>query len=362
MIADFRQWIVTGAFDPRDQPAAEKLDWQQTLAGRKQWWSLQPVRKPPVPEVRDPSWPAGPIDRFLQHAWEDAQLSPAANADPATLLRRLTYVVTGLPPTPNEVDEFEQAVERDRGTAIAHAVDRLLASPRFGEHWARHWMDLVRYGETHGSEHDPVVPHAWRYRDYLIRAFNDDVPYDRFVHEQLAGDLLPPRWNRSLGINESLLGTMFHRMVEFYPTPVDPKSEEINVIDSQIDMFSKTFQAQTISCARCHDHKFDAISARDFYALYGIFASTRTTMHRLDDPAVLHQHDAALATRLSHARRELIRLWRAEPVRWRERWPRSWLKSRDNRRLTSCRNKRVRSIAIVLLSNRPRRTSAVPCS
>jgi hypothetical protein len=325
VVADFRRWIEVGAPDPRDMPSGAKLDWQQVLEGRKSWWSWQPIRKPPMPEVRDPAWSTQPVDRFLQSAWETAKIDPAPKADLVALMRRVTFILTGLPPTAEEVEQFivqsrANHSENDKSgnstQAYADLVDRLLASPRFGERWARHWMDLARYGETHGSEHDPLVPHAWRYRDYLIRAFNADLPYDRFVQEQLAGDLLPPRWNRELGLNESLLGTMYFRMVEFYPTPVDPKNEEINLIESQIDSFGKTFQALTLSCARCHDHKFDAVSAADFYGLYGIFASTRTTMHRLDNPETLHAHDSELAARLPALRRAISDIWRSDLTRW----------------------------------------------
>ena len=310
VIEDLRQWIAAGAPDPRDQPSGAKLDWQQVLEGRKGWWSFQPIRKPSLPQVRDASWSSRPIDRFLQAKWEAAGIEPAPAADLRTLIRRVSLVLTGLPPTVEEVEAF---VSTRNYTSL---VDRLLASPRFGERFARHWMDLVRYGETHGSEHDPLVPHAWRYRDYIIRAFNDDLPYDRFLHEQLAGDLLPPRWNHTLGINESLVGTMFYRMVEFYPTPIDAKNEEISVVESQIDSFGKTFQGLTHSCARCHDHKFDPISAADFYALYGIFASTRTTMHRLDDQSPHHIHDSALQELRRKIRNELVGLWSKELSRW----------------------------------------------
>lgn len=312
VLADFRRWIADGATDPRDKPSGAALDWQQVLAGRKAWWSWQPVTRPNPPDVKDRNWSPQPIDRFLQARWEASGLSPAAEAEPTALIRRLSFVLTGLPPTPEEVASFTHEAATARGAATARLVDRLLASPRFGEQWARHWMDLVRYGETYGSEHDPLLPHAYRYRDYLIRAFNDDVPYDRLLREHLAGDLLPPRWNRAQGVNESLLGTMFFHLVEFYPTPVDPKAEEMTVVESQIDTFGKAFQGLTIACARCHDHKFDAVSAADYYALYGIFASGRATMLHLDDPATIRAHDAELAATLPAPRQGLAELWRGD--------------------------------------------------
>jgi hypothetical protein len=316
VVADLRRWIEMGAPDPRDRAASSNVSWEQVLAGRREWWSLQPVVRPGVPQVRDAAWSANPIDRFLQAGWEQAGLTPAADADRRTLFLRLNFLLTGLPPT---VDEVEQFVRGDDGTYEA-AVDRLLASPHFGERWARHWMDLARYKETHGSEHDPLIPHAWRYRDYLIRAFNADVPYDRFLAEQIAGDMLPPRRDPETGQNEALTATAFHRMVEFYPTPVDAKAEEITVVDSQIDALGKAVHGLTISCARCHDHKFDAVSQRDYYALYGILASTRTTMHRLLDDTLVHRHDVELTQRAADVRRAIAGLWKEAIRRWPERF------------------------------------------
>ena len=166
-----------------------------------------------------------------------------------------------------------QEYAADPAGRCRRAAEALLASPRFGEHWARHWMDLMRYAETHGSEGDPEIPQAWRYRDYLIRAFNADVPGDQLIREHLAGDLLAePRMNPD-GFNESILGTAQFRLVEHGFQPMDTLDEQVKTIDNQIDVVSKAFQGLTISCARCHDHKFDAISQRDYYALYGIFAS-----------------------------------------------------------------------------------------
>jgi hypothetical protein len=240
--------------------------WPALLEQRKQWWSFQPVEHPPLPQVNRSAWPVNAIDRFLLSRMEGVGLTPSQEAAKQTLLRRASFVLTGLPPSPAEMDAFLQDVTP---SAYLHAVDRLLASSCFGERWAQHWMDLARFSDTYGSEHDALIPHAWRYRDYLVRAFNDDVPYDRFVREQIAGDLLPPRWNRSLGINESPAGTAFLRFVEFYPTPTDPKAEEGTVIESEVDAFGKTFQGLTLACARCHDHKFDPVSAADYYALYG---------------------------------------------------------------------------------------------
>ena len=221
VIADFVAWVKMGAPDPRTAPdkvvTASAQSWPEKLAVRRQWWCFQPIEKPVLPSPKDAAWSEHPIDRFLLAKMEARGLSPAADADPRTLIRRLSFAITGLPPTPDDADTF--AAIGDRRAALDKALERVLALPAFGERWARHWMDLVRYAETYGSEHDFLNPHAWRYRDYLIRAFNADLPYDRFVQEQIAGDLLEPRWNRDLGINESLLGAAWNRMIESYGRP-----------------------------------------------------------------------------------------------------------------------------------------------
>ncbi len=340
-IAVLVEWVRRGAADPRESPDSESGggSWTEKLAQRRKHWCWQPVKRPAVPHVKQSDWPNNLIDRFVLARLEAEGLSPARDADAWSLARRLSFVVTGLPPEVSESvprpSGSGPAVENrplpdGRGTVLSprdyeQLVDQTLASPQFGEHWARHWMDLVRYSDTHGSEHDPLIPHAWRYRDYVIRALNGDVPYDRFVREHLAGDLLPPRWNPTLGINESPIGTGWFRFVEFYPTPIDVKNEEIVVIDAQIDSFSKTFQGLTVACARCHDHKFDAISAQDFAALYGIFASTRTTMHRVNDPVAQHAIDQQLVELKRPIRRALAELWREQLTHW----PTAILAARD---------------------------------
>jgi hypothetical protein len=240
IIADFVSWIKMGALDPRNEPdktvaAGKGAAWPKVFALRKRWWCFQPVSQPALPTPKDRAWSDQPIDRFILAAMEKRGLSPAKDAEPHVIYRRLCFALTGLPPAPSDLAEFAKAASIDRRQAIVDATDRLLASPAFGERWARHWMDLVRFAETFGSEHDYLNPHAWRYRDYLIRAFNADLPYDRFVQEQIAGDLLAPRWNPDLKINEALLATAWQRMIESYATPVDVKREEISVIDWQIE-------------------------------------------------------------------------------------------------------------------------------
>ena len=305
IIADFVEWVNRGAPDPRTKAPEDSITpaWSDLLQVRKNWWSFQPITSPSVPAGKA----ASPIDRFLDAKIAAAGITPSAPADKPTLLRRATYVLTGLPPSPAEIAAFEADTSAD---AFAKVVDRLLASPRYGEHFARHWMDLVRYADTHGSEGDPSIPQAWRYRDYLIRAFNTDVPYDQFVREQLAGDLLKtPRLNEAEKLNESAIGTGHFRMVEHGYQPVDTVDEQVRNVDNQIDVVSKTFLGLTVSCARCHDHKFDAISQADFTAFYGIFASARPGQVTVDSPALLDQHRDRLTELKQAIRAELAAKW-----------------------------------------------------
>ena len=210
-------------------------------------------------------------------------LTPAPPADRRTLIRRVTFDLIGLPPTPPEIDAFVTDRSPD---AFAKVVERLLASPHYGERWARHWLDLVRYAETHGHEFDVDIPDAWRYRDYVVRAFNADIPFNQFVTEHLAGDLLEnPRRHPEDGTNESILGTGFWFLGEAKHSPVDTRGDQADRIDNQIDVFGKAFLGMTLACARCHDHKFDAISTRDYYALAGFLQSSRPQRAFLDDPA-----------------------------------------------------------------------------
>ncbi len=317
VIADFVQWVKMGAPDPRDAPPVEvagKPNWADLLAARKGWWSLRPVQKTVPPAVRDARWSEHPVDRFLLAQMEAHGLAPARDADPRTLLRRLTFALTGLPPTPEEAEAFS------REPNVAAAVDRLLASPRFGEHWARHWMDLVRYADTHGSEGDPEIPEAWRYRDYLIRAFNADVPLDQLIREHLAGDLLrEPRWNREEEINESMIGPAHLRLVEHGFQPVDTLDEQVKIVDSQIDVAMKAFQGLTVTCARCHDHKFDAISQRDYTALAGVFMSSRPAMVTIDTPERLAKNRTELLALKPRIKAALAEAWQAEAARFPER-------------------------------------------
>jgi hypothetical protein len=312
VVADFRTWIEMGAPDPRDTPPtavelAQATSWEATFEKRKKWWSFQPVVKPALPEVRNREWSPHRVDRFLLAVMEGKGLTPAEPAGRRALLRRVTFVLTGLPPTPEEIDAF---LADGSPTAYETVIDRLLESRRFGERWARHWMDLVRYCESHGSQGDPELPNAYRYRDYLIRAFNADVPYDQLVREHLAGDLLPqPRWNVAEKICESAIGPAHLRMVELGFQPKDAIEDQVKVVDNQIDVYSKAFLGLTASCARCHDHKFDPISQEDFYALYGIFVNCRPGQILIDAPELLDKHRDELTSLKQKIRDGLAVAW-----------------------------------------------------
>ena len=305
------------AIAPRDQAptseATNTLGWEATRNARKDWWSFKPVQAPAVPKVKNTAWSDHPVDRFLLEKMEARGLKPAARADRDSLLRRATFALTGLPPNSDEIESFRSDSSPD---AYEKRLDVLLASPRFGERWARHWMDLVRYCESHGSQGDPELPMAWRYRDYLIRAFNSDVPYNQFVREQIAGDLLPdPRLNSAEGLNESKLGIAHLRMVELGFVPVDALDDQVKVVDNQIDVFSKAFLGLTVSCARCHDHKFDPISQKDFYALYGIFASSRPGQVVVDAPELIRTNRTELTALKREIRAGLAEAWAAAAAR-----------------------------------------------
>jgi hypothetical protein len=290
VIRDFEQWIATGAVDPRDDPPsptdATEEAWKANLAERSRWWSLQPPAPSEPPAIEDPVWQREPVDRFIGAATAASGLTHAPRASPEVLLRRLSIVLTGLPPSPDEVLDFQQRWADEPDRAYHDLVDRLLESPHFGERFARHWMDVMHYTDTYGYEWDIAAKGSWEYRDYLIRAFNSDVGFDQLIREQIAGDLLPqPRLNKRHGINESLIGPMFFHFGERrHGSSIDFAGVHQEMADSQIDAFSKSFLAMTVACARCHDHKLDAISQRDYYALAGVFMTPRWTSRSIDTP------------------------------------------------------------------------------
>ncbi len=308
-IADLAAWVDAGATWPAEQTLSlpdpsEAFDLERR---RQEHWAWRPVGHGAPPSVADTDWPQSTVDRYILAKLEQKGLKPAPAADRYTLLRRLSFALTGLPPSPQEIAAF---ASDDSPRAVQTVVERLLASPHFGERWARRWMDLFRYTESHGSEGDPDLPEAWRYRDYLIRALNADVPYDQLIREHIAGDLLAePRHDTDRGLNESLLGTAHYRMIEHGFQPVDPWEDRVKWTDNQIDVFAKAFQGLTISCARCHDHKFDAISQRDYYALFGIFASARPVQRAVDTPDLLQHNRVALTDAKQQVKEALAPLW-----------------------------------------------------
>ncbi len=281
-IADLEQWVRIGAPIPAGSAAPVAATRTFDLAARKaSHWSWQPIKDPPVP-MKDAAWPLGDIDRFILAKLAERRLAPAPDADRRTLIRRATFDLIGLPPKPDDVDAFVRDPAPD-DVAFAKVVDRLLASEHFGERWARHWLDLVRYAETYGHEFDYPIKNAEQYPLYVVRALNADVPYDQFVTEHLAGDLLEnPRVNPKEGFNESILGTGFWFFGDQVHAPVDVRQHQSDRIDNQLDVFGKTFLGLTLACARCHDHKFDAIATKDYYALFAVAEATYPQQAMLD--------------------------------------------------------------------------------
>lgn len=321
VVNNFERWIAMGAPDPRLKPPtkeqiAKATSWETTLERRKKWWSFQPIRDAKPPKVNG-NWAVTDIDQFIQAGWSAKKLKPTADARPEIFIRRLSFALTGLPPTSEESLAFTKAAAINRKLAIENATDRLLASAHFGERWARHWMDWVRYAESLGSEGDPRVPHAVQYRNYLIRALNADVPYDQLLREHLAGDLLPkPRVNAKLGLNESAIGPAHYRFFLQGFAPTDALDELVRTTEDQIDVVSKAFLGLTVSCARCHHHKFDAISQKDYHAFYSIMTSTRPATINVDSPARQQLNVPAMKKMKTEIRAALAEQWLAEADRF----------------------------------------------
>ena len=271
VVADFEAWIRIGAPRPADRagPGAAGRP-SADLAKGREFWSFRPPKKSAPPSVKRTDWPRGDIDRFLLAALEARGLAPVADADRPRLLRRVTFDLIGLPPTPEELDAF---LADDSPDAFAKVVDRLLASPRFGERWGRHWLDVARYAESSGKTNFSY-PQAWRYRDWAIASFNADKPYDRFVREQIAGDLLPAGDDRERA--EQIIATGFLALGSKAHDAENRGQFVLDVVDEQIEATTRAFLGLTVACARCHDHKMDPIPQRDYYALSGIFRSTQT--------------------------------------------------------------------------------------
>jgi hypothetical protein len=270
------RWVAMGLPWPESKAGSSVTgrDSGRFTEAQRRFWAFQPVQPVKVPDVRDPAWARSPIDRFIQAALENAKLAPAAPADRRALIRRATFDLTGLPPTPEEIEAFlaDQSPQE-----FARVVDRLLASPQYGERWGRHWLDVVRYADARDLIQLPAESdfrEAWRYRDWVVRAFNADLPYPAFIRSQIAGDLLPPA--QPGGINaDGIVATGMLAIADFVPGDVDKEQMIADYVNDQIDVVSKAFLGLSVACARCHDHKFDPISTEDYYALAGIFFSTR---------------------------------------------------------------------------------------
>lgn len=269
-VADLKQWIQDGVAWPREKIPAyigrKREDYEDL---KKRHWAWQPLQNPPAPAVTEAAWARSDVDRFILAGLEAKHLAPVPDADAATLIRRVTFDLTGLPPTAADIEAFEKDKSPE---AFARVIDRLLASPQFGEQWGRHWLDVARYGESTGPSRNIPYPHAWKYRDYVIDALNRDVPFNRFVQEQIAGDLLPAASDEER--NRQLTATGFLAL------GVKDVNQRFKVrflmdnVDEQIDVVSRSILGLTVSCARCHDHKFDPIPVTDYYAMAGIFLST----------------------------------------------------------------------------------------
>lgn len=293
-IQTLERWVEMGAPWPEETAPTAAADRPMfDLDDRKNGhWAWQPIGSPTPPPVQNQDWPRDGIDHFILAKLEQAGLQPAPDTERHVLMRRLYFDLIGMPPTEEQSAEFLASSDPD---AVEKLVDELLASPHFGEHWARHWLDLARYAESRGHEFDNDTPNAYQYRDYLIRAFNADVPYDQWVREQIAGDLLAePRRHPTLGFNESILGTGFWYLGEWVHSPVDVRQDESDRFDNMIDVMSKTFLAMTVACARCHDHKFDAISTADYYSLSGFLQSSDYRQVRFESI----EHNAPIAEAL----------------------------------------------------------------
>lgn len=290
-----KQWVAAGAVAPDESPEESALDDTFDIDSRRAaHWAWQPVARPALPEIKQTAWPSDDIDHFILARLEQVGLAPADETEKTTWLRRVTFDLTGLPPTAEEVRDF-----LNDGTADAHAkvVDRLLGSTAFAECWAQHWLDLMRYAESKGHEQDFVITQAWKYRDYVIRAFESNVPYNQFVVEHIAGDLLPtPRVDPTTRTNQSIQATGWWHLGEATHSPVDIRGDEADRIDNQIDVFGKAFLGMTIACARCHDHKFDAISTDDYYALCGFVQSSSYQLANVADPELQSRLADELAT------------------------------------------------------------------
>jgi hypothetical protein len=278
-IALLEAWIQSGAPDPRTSESKKNKPTIDLVAG-KTFWAFKPIQNPTPPTLADPAWPTDPLDTFIRSTQEKQGVRPAPDASRHTWLRRVSLDLTGLPPSENEIRAFEN----DRSDkAFETVVDRLLANPSYGERWARHWLDLTGYADMMGTSNAVYAEHAWRYRDYLINAFNTDKPFDEFVREQIAGDLLPPKSTEDHA--ENIVATGFLMVGDIEIVNPDKAKMEADHIDTQVAKIGQTFLGMTLGCARCHDHKFDPVGLEDYYAIAGTLRSSPSS-HKMPDMGV----------------------------------------------------------------------------
>lgn len=298
ILKDFEKWIADGAIDSREQKTADKtdskIDAKKNIEDGRKFWSFVPPKSPPIPKLKDSDWATSPIDLLVEAKRTEKGLSRAKPATKHELIRRATYDLTGLPPTPDEVKNF---LRDDSSDAFEKVVDRLLASKRYGEKYGRHWLDVVRYADSNGLDENLAYANAFRFRDYVIRAFNNDVPFDELIREHLAGDLLAGNTTSPDGsiVDEQrgldrLIATGFLSIGPKMLACDDGRKMEMDIIDEQVDTTSRAFMGLTMGCARCHDHKFDPILAKDYYSMASIFKSTKT-MENFKVVAVWHEHE-----------------------------------------------------------------------
>ena len=261
-ISDLELWIKQGAIYPKSNKIAK---------GTAEHWSFQPLKQPSVPKVNNSAWVRNPIDAFILSKLETAGIVPSKQADKPTLIRRVCFDLTGLPPT---LSESALYLADESANAYENMVNRYLASPAYGERWGRHWLDVARYSDSNGLDENVAHGNAWRYRDYVVQSFNNNMPYNQFIREQIAGDLLP--FKSDFEKHSHLIATGYLTLGPKVLAEVDKKKMEMDIIDEQIDTMGKTFLGLTLGCARCHDHKFDPILTADYYSLAGVFKSTKT--------------------------------------------------------------------------------------
>ena len=277
VLDDFKVWIEMGAPDPRVsvqgdvQAAITAADIEKA---KSEFWSYQQPRRMAAPAVENDRWCQTDIDYHILSGLENAGFAPAEDAEPMAIVRRLYFDLVGLPPTPEEVTAFETAWLKGAESAVRALADELLTREQFGERWGRHWLDVVRYAESTGRTVNMTFPHAWRFRDYVIDSFNNDKPFDRFVQEQIAGDLLPVQTDEEWA--EHLIATTFLAIGAKNINEQNRIQFRADLIDEQIDTTTRVFLGTSVACARCHDHKFDAIPQSDYYALAGVFGNTET--------------------------------------------------------------------------------------